>query len=87
MNKIGEVHFRLLGTNGFQAKAKNERFIGAGSRCRQNLKKGKNFTSSCGRLRQKLAPESVQHVQHKYISTFFVALLCSFPTPYLRHGL
>ena len=24
--KIGEVHFRLLGTNDFRAKAKNERF-------------------------------------------------------------
>jgi len=34
MYKIGEVHFRLLGTNGFHAKAKNERFTAAGSRCR-----------------------------------------------------
>ena len=25
--KIGEVHFRLLGTNGFHVKAKNERFM------------------------------------------------------------
>ena len=25
--KIGEVHFHLLGTNGFHVKAKTERFI------------------------------------------------------------
>ena len=35
--KIGEVHFRLLGTNGFHAKAENERFTAAGWRCRQKL--------------------------------------------------
>ena len=34
--KIGEVHFRrLFGTNGFHAKAKNERFSAAGWRCLQ----------------------------------------------------
>ena len=37
--KIGELHLRLLGTNGFHAKAKNEIFSAAGSRCRQNLKR------------------------------------------------
>ena len=51
--KIGEVHSRLLGTNGFHAKAKDKRFTAAGSRCCQNLK-NENFTSSFGRLRQKL---------------------------------
>jgi len=60
--KIGEVHFRLLGTNGFHVKAKNQRFTAAGSRCRQNLK-DENFTSF-GRLRQNIAPKSVPHVQH-----------------------
>ena len=34
--KIGELHFRLLGTNGFHVEAENERFIAAGSPCRQN---------------------------------------------------
>ena len=29
--KIGEVHFRLLGTNGFHVKAENERFTVASS--------------------------------------------------------
>ena len=43
--KMGEVHFRLLGTNGFHAKAKTERFATAGSRCRQTLK-NENFTTS-----------------------------------------
>ena len=32
--KIGGVHFRLLGTNGFHVKAKKERFTAASSRCR-----------------------------------------------------
>ena len=59
----------LLGTNGFHAKAKNERFNAASSRCRQNLKK-ENFVSSCGRLRQNIAPKSVPHVQHDYFSSF-----------------
>ena len=36
--KIGEVHFRLFGTNGFHTKVKSERFTSVGSRCRQNLK-------------------------------------------------
>ena len=35
---MGEVHFRLLGMNGFHAKAKNKRFTAAGLRCRQKLK-------------------------------------------------
>ena len=48
--KIGEVQFRLLGTNGFHVKAKNERFTAAGSRCRQNYKY-ENFTSLFGPLR------------------------------------
>ena len=67
--KIGGVHFRLLGTNGFHVKAKNERFTAARSRCRQNLKY-ENFTSSFGRLRQNIAPKSVPHVQHDYFSSF-----------------
>ena len=29
MYKIGEVHFRLLGTNDFHVKARNERFTAA----------------------------------------------------------
>ena len=59
--KVGEVHFRLLGTSGFHIKnMKNERFAAAGSRCRQNLK-NVNFTSLFGRLRKKIAPESVPY--------------------------
>ena len=67
--KIDGVHFRLLGTNGFHVKAKNERFTAASSRCRQNLKY-ENFPSSFGRLRQNTAPKSVPHVQHDYFSSF-----------------
>ena len=52
------VYFRLLGTNGFQLKAKNERFSATGSRCRQNLK-CENFTSSFGRLRSKIVPKAL----------------------------
>ena len=67
--KIGGVLFRLLATNGFRVKAKKERFTAASSRCRQNLKY-ENFPSSFGRLRQKIAPKSVLHVQHDYFSSF-----------------
>ena len=67
--KIGGVHFRLLGTDSFHVKAKNERFTPASSRCRQNLKY-ENFTSSFGRLRQNNAPKSVPHVQHDYFFSF-----------------
>ena len=67
--KIGEVYSRLLGTNGFHAKARNERFTAASSRCRQNLK-DENFTSSFARLRKNNAPQSVLHLQHEYFSPF-----------------
>ena len=60
---------KLLGTNCFHVKAKNERFTAVSSRCRQNLKY-ENFTSSFGRLRQNIAPKSVPHVQHDYFSSF-----------------
>ena len=63
------MRFRLLGTNGFHVKLKNERFTAASSRCRQNLKY-ENFTSLLGRLRQNNAPKSVLHVQHDYFSSF-----------------
>ena len=83
--KIGGVHFRLLGTNCFHVKAKNQRFTAARSRCRQNLKY-ENFTSSFGRLRQNIAPKSVPHVQHDYFSSFnqsnhrFVAFSLTLPS-------
>ena len=67
--KIGELHFRLLGTNGFHVKAKSERSTAASLDCRQNLK-FENSTSSFGRLRQNIAPKSVPHVQHDYFSSF-----------------
>ena len=44
LDKIGGVHFRLLGTNSFHLEAKNERITAASFRCRQNLKY-ENFTS------------------------------------------
>ena len=85
--KVGEVHFRLLGANGFHIKnMKNERFAAAGSRCRQNLK-NENFTPLFGRLRKKIAPESVPHVQHAYFSSFnhlFVVLTLPLPSSFLK---
>ena len=87
--KIGGVHFRLLGTNGFHERAKNERFTTASSRCRQNLKY-ENFTSSFSRLRQNIAPKSVPHVQHDYFSSFnqsnhgLVALSLTLPSSNLK---
>ena len=44
-HKTGEVFSHLLGTNGFHAKAKNERFTAAGTRWRQN-----KFKSCSGSL-------------------------------------
>ena len=72
--KIGELHFRLLSTNGFHVKAKSERFTAATPRCRQNLKY-ENFTSPFGRLRENIAPKSVPHVQYDYF--FFIQLIKS----------
>ena len=69
LHKIGEVFFRLRGTNGFHVKAENERLTAAGSCCRQDLK-NENFTTLFGRLRQQIAPKSVRHVQHDYFSSF-----------------
>ena len=54
--------------NGFQVKAKNGRFTAGSSRCRQNLKY-ENFTSSFGRLRQKIAAKGVPHVQQDFFLT------------------
>ena len=67
--KIGEVYFRLLGTNGFHVKAENERFTAAGSHFRQDLKY-ENFKSLFGRLRQNIPPKSVPNVQHDYFPSF-----------------
>ena len=67
--KIGGAYFRLFGAKGFHVKAKNERFTAASSCCGHNLKY-ENFTSSFGRLRQTIVPQSVPHVQHDYFSSF-----------------
>ena len=65
LNKIGEVHFRLLGTNGYRLKAKNERFTAASSFCRQNV--AINMKDCVEKL---IALESVSHVQQGYFSLF-----------------
>ena len=68
--EIGGMHFRLLGTNGFHVKVKNESFTPVSLRWRQNLRY-EIFTSSFGRLRQKKKePKSVPHVLHDYFSSF-----------------
>ena len=65
----GEVHYRLVDTNGFLVKAKNQGLTATGSRCRQNLKY-ENYTSSFSRLRQNIVAKRVLHVQHDYFSSF-----------------
>ena len=55
--KISGVRFRLLGTSGFRAKARYQRFTAASSRCLQNLEH-ENFTSSLGRLRENIAQKA-----------------------------
>ena len=64
LNKIDEVHFRLLDTNGYHVKAKNKRFTAASSLCRQNLKIN---MKDCI---EKIALESVPHLQQNYFSSF-----------------
>ena len=39
LNELGEMHFRVLGTNRFHVKAKNERSTPAGSRCSRGTSK------------------------------------------------
>ena len=72
--KIGGVHFRLLGTNGFHVKAKNESLTAASSRCRQNLKY-ENFTWPFGRLRQNIAPKKKAYHMCSAI-VFLHSLIC-----------
>ena len=67
--KIVEVHFRLLGTNGFHLKAENERFTAAGPRCRQNLKNRKQR----GRQLQR------QGKRHLEINTCSIVAICDCP--------
>ena len=87
--KIGEVHFRFHGANGFHLKAENERFTAASSCCRKNHKY-ENLTSSFGRLRQNIAAKSVPHGQHGCFSSFnqsnhlFVALSLTLPSSNLK---
>ena len=67
--EIGEVYFRLLGTNGFHIKDEELIFTAESWRCRQNLK-NENFTALFGRLRQNISPKSAPHVQHDYFLSF-----------------
>ena len=65
--EIGKVYFRLLGTSGFHVKA-IERFTAGARVVVRTAGKYENFMSSFCRLRQKIAPKSVSHVQHDYFS-------------------
>ena len=92
--KIGEVHFRLLGTNGCYLRAKNERVTAACSGCRQNLKY-ENFTWSFGRQPQKFAPKkraaravrlfSVSVFIQLPIKSLIWALSMPLPSSFLKH--
>ena len=64
--KIGEVHFRLLGTNGFREK---KEITAAGSPCRHNFKYI-NLIASFGGLSRQTASKRVLQVQHDYFSLF-----------------
>ena len=55
--KQGKCTFSFFGTNAFHVKAEDEKLIAADLRCRQSLKY-ENFTSSFGRLCQKLHQKS-----------------------------
>ena len=66
LSKIREVHFRLLGRNGFHVKAENEKFIAALFSEPQKRK----FHVVIW-LRQKVAQKSVPHRVHDYFSSFY----------------
>ena len=70
MYEISEMHFHLLGRNGFHVKAKNEWFTAVGLHCLQNHKYN-NFALSFSRKCQKsIAPKGILHMQHEYFSSF-----------------
>ena len=89
VNKLGERHFRLRGTNGFRAKAKNERFTAAGSdfviriwKMKISRRRLADYVKNCSK--------SLPHVQHDYFSSFnqsnhwFVVLSWSLPSSFLK---
>ena len=61
--KIGEVHFRLLGANGFHAKAKNEKVYCCWLALLSEPQKCK-FHVVTWQTTSKFATKSVPHVQH-----------------------
>ena len=76
--KIGGVHFRLLGTDGFHVKAKNERFTPASSRCRQNLKyENMKITSSFGRLKHCTKKRTARAARLFFLIQPIKSLICS----------
>ena len=86
LHQIGGVHFPLLGRNGFYVKVKNERFTAATPRFRQYLKY-ENFTSTFGRLLQKIAPKSVPHEYFSSLNQsnhWSVALSLTLPSSNLK---
>ena len=93
VHKIAKVSCRLiLPQMVFMSAAKNGRFTVAGSRYRQNLTY-ENFTLLFGRVRKKIAPNSVPHVphaQHDYFSSlnqsnhWFMALSMPLPSSFLN---
>ena len=89
VKKLGERHFRLRGTTGFRAKAKNERFTAAGSdfvvriwEMKISRRRLADYVKNCSK--------SLPHVQHDYFSSFnqsnhwFVALSWSLPSSFLK---
>ena len=58
--KIAEVHFRLLGTNGFHVKAENERITDASS-------KYVNFTAPFGRQRLRASYKATKHTERTFL--------------------
>ena len=62
-----DVYFRLLGTNGCH---ENERFTAALLMMSSEHQNFEIFISSFDRLRQKIVPKSVPHVQHDHFYSF-----------------
>ena len=86
--KIGKVHFRFLGTNGYRVKAKNETSVLRRARVDVRIS---NMNISRRRLADyvKISPKSVPHVQHDYFypcsqSNHFVCLTLPLPSSFLK---
>ena len=76
--KIGELHFRLLGTNGFHAKAENERFTAVGSRYSRtsNMEISRRHLADCVKNLQQKACRTCSTIIFPHSANQIIDLWC-----------